>query len=263
MDEPKKKISKPMMVTMDEDEYEYEKFKRGETHSKSGVRRKDGSLSALPDIAILSEEDMPTREVVKTETVYIQPPKPSAGRKIAATAGEVALDVLSDPEVQEDLWLLGKTIWHYKIHPKIKGAVSRIKTGQKPRRKIKATDILEMDRQQQIQRAQSRESSAGKIEVNKKQAEAMIEATKEKARELAEMLYFLSKISVKDSKTKEEYALEQSYLKQLVSAEATDTIQKLIENGTVLDQETVVIFSDFLKGYIHSGDKLIPLPSLE
>lgn len=261
MDEPKKKISKPMMVTMDEDEYE--KFKRGETHSKSGVRRKDGSLSALPDIAILSEEDMPTREVVKTETVYIQPPKPSAGRKIAATAGEVALDVLSDPEVQEDLWLLGKTIWHYKIHPKIKGAVSRIKSGQKPRRKIKATDILEMDRQQQIQRAQSRESSAGKIEVNKKQAEAMIEATKEKARELAEMLYFLSKISVKDSKTKEEYALEQSYLKQLVSAEATDTIQKLIENGTVLDQETVVIFSDFLKGYIHSGDKLIPLPSLE
>ena len=261
MDEPKKKISKPMMVTMDEDEYE--KFKRGETHSKSGVRRKDGSLSALPDIAILSEEDMPTREVVKTETVYIQPPKPSAGRTIAATAGEVALDVLSDPEVQEDLWLLGKTIWHYKIHPKIKGAVSRIKTGQKPRRKIKATDILEMDRQQQIQRAQSRESSAGKIEVNKKQAEAMIEATKEKARELAEMLYFLSKISVKDSKTKEEYALEQSYLKQLVSAEATDTIQKLIENGTVLDQETVVIFSDFLKGYIHSGDKLIPLPSLE
>lgn len=244
MDEPKKKISKPMMVTMDEDEYE--KFKRGETHSKSGVRRKDGSLSALPDIAILSEEDMPTREVVKTETVYIQPPKPSAGRKIAATAGEVALDVLSDPEVQEDLWLLGKTIWHYKIHPKIKGAVSRIKTGQKPRRKIKATDILEMDRQQQIQRAQSRESSAGKIEVNKKQAEAMIEATKEKARELAEMLYFLSKISVKDSKTKEEYALEQSYLKQLVSEEATGTIQKLIENGAVLDQETVVILSDFL-----------------
>ena len=91
----------------------------------------------------------------------------------------------------------------------------------------------------------------------------MIEATKEKARELAEMLYFLSKISVKDSKTKEEYALEQSYLKQLVSAEATDTIQKLIENGTVLDQETVIIFSDFLKGYIHSGDKLIPLPLLE
>lgn len=159
--------------------------------------------------------------------------------------------------------LLGKTIWHYKIHPKIKGAVSRIKNGRKPRRKLKATDILEMDRQQHIQRAQSRKSSAGKVEVNEKQAEVMIEATKEKARELAEMLYFLSKISVKDSKTKEEYALEQSYLKQLVSAEATDTIQKLIENGTVLDQETVVIFSDFLKGYIHSGDKLIPLPSLE
>ena len=261
MEDPKKKVSRPMMVTMDEEEFE--KFDSGETHSKGGVRRENGTLSALPDISPLSEEDMPTREIIKTETVYIQPPEPSAGRKIAATAGEVALDVLSDPEVQEDLLLLGKTIWHYKIHPKIKGAVSRIKNGRKPRRKLKATDILEMDRQQQIQRAQSRESSAGKIEVNKKQAEAMIEATKEKARELAEMLYFLSKISVKDSKTKEEYALEQSYLKQLVSAEATDTIQKLIENGTVLDQETVVIFSDFLKGYIHSGDKLIPLPSLE
>ena len=120
-----------------------------------------------------------------------------------------------------------------------------------------------MDRQQQMQRAQSQENSSKKIEVNEKQAEAMIEATKEKARELAEMLYFLSKISVKDSKTKEEYALEQSYLKQLVSEEATGTIQKLIENGAVLDQETVVILSDFLKGYIHSGDKLIPLPSLE
>ena len=261
MDEPKKKISKPMMVTMDEDEYE--KFKRGETHSKSGVRRKDGSLSALPDIAILSEEDMPTREVVKTERVYIQPSKPSAGKKIANAASEVALDVISDPEVQENLRLLWKTFWRYKIHPKISGAVSKIKTGQKPSRKIKAKDILEMDRQQQMQRAQSQENSSKKIEVNEKQAEAMIEATKEKARELAEMLYFLSKISVKDSKTKEEYALEQSYLKQLVSEEATGTIQKLIENGAVLDQETVVILSDFLKGYIHSGDKLIPLPSLE
>ena len=95
-----------------------------------------------------------------------------------------------------------ETIWHYKIHPKIKGAVSRIKNGRKPRRKLKATDILEMDRQQHIQRAQSRKSSAGKVEVNEKQAEVMIEATKGKSKRTCRDVVFLSKISVKDSKQK-------------------------------------------------------------
>ena len=60
--------SRIMRVSMTKDEFK--KFDEGETHSNNGVRTKKGSLSALPDIEEISEDDLPTREVVRTEIVY-------------------------------------------------------------------------------------------------------------------------------------------------------------------------------------------------
>ena len=59
--------SRIMRVSMTKDEFK--KFDEGETHSNNGVRTKKGSLSALPDIEEISEDDLPTREVVRTEIV--------------------------------------------------------------------------------------------------------------------------------------------------------------------------------------------------
>ena len=59
-------------------------------------------------------------------------------------------------------------------------------------------------------------------------------------------------------KTDEEYMIEQSYIKQLVSEESRSTMEVLVENGQVLDEETVICFTDFLNGYTRNGNKRIP-----
>ena len=52
--------SRIMRVSMTKDEFK--KFDEGETHSNNGVRTKKGSLSALPDIEEISEDDLPMLE---------------------------------------------------------------------------------------------------------------------------------------------------------------------------------------------------------
>lgn len=77
MAEEKKKITRVMRVTMDEDEFD--KYDRGETHSNSGLRNKTGRLSALPDIAPIEEEDLPQREIVVYQDRYFEPERPTVG----------------------------------------------------------------------------------------------------------------------------------------------------------------------------------------
>ena len=60
-DKKKKKVTRIMKVTLDEDEFE--KYDKGLTHSDSGLRNESGRLSALPDIAPVSEDDLPRRFV--------------------------------------------------------------------------------------------------------------------------------------------------------------------------------------------------------
>ena len=65
-----KKETRIMKVTLDADEFK--KFDQGITHSDSGLRNEKGRLSALPDIASVSDADLPQREIVRTETVYVE-----------------------------------------------------------------------------------------------------------------------------------------------------------------------------------------------
>lgn len=116
-----------MKVTLDEDEFK--KFDNGETHSDSGLRSENGKLSALSDIAPLSEDELLQREVVRTEVVYEPVKDHSFGTKIAQAGVDIVGDILSDPEVQEDISLLAKTYWHYKVKPKIVEQVQKIKDG--------------------------------------------------------------------------------------------------------------------------------------
>ena len=69
MAQQKKKVTRIMKVTLDEDEFE--KYDSGITHSDNGLRNEQGQLSALPDIAPISEGDLPYREVVVREPVWI------------------------------------------------------------------------------------------------------------------------------------------------------------------------------------------------
>lgn len=138
MAEEKKKITRVMRVMMDEDEFD--KYDRGETHSNSGLRNETGRLSALPDIAPIEDEDLPQREVVVYQDKYLEPERPTVGQRIAKGVVNVVFDVLSDPEVQESLYMLASVLWHYKVKSGIKKTI----------RKIKGEDKLKVKEKKQL-----------------------------------------------------------------------------------------------------------------
>lgn len=256
MPEKKKKTTRIMKVTLDEDEFE--KFDKGTTHSDSGLRNDDGRLSALPDIEPVAEEDLPQREVIRTERVYVQPEEKSLGAKIASAAADVVVDVLSDPEVQASIAMLFKAWWHYKIQPRIADTVQKMKA------ETKASKLI-ADKEKRTTPAYEFEvvdENHDRFVVSGEDAEKLVASMREKAKELSAMIYLLSNICVKDDKTEEEYVLEQSYIRQLVSDEARSTMQSLTNNRKFLDEGTTITITDFLNGYVRRGQHLIPIPTV-
>ena len=256
--------SRIMRVSMTKDEFK--KFDEGETHSNNGVRTKKGSLSALPDIEEISEDDLPTREVVRTEIVYedryIEPAEPTWGERLAEGPANVIVDILTDPEVQESIGLLFKALWHYKVKPKISSAVQRMKEASKGETKASKLVAAQPQKQNIRYEFEMTNENAEKVVVSGETAEKLVMAMRQKAKELSAMIFLLSNIEIKDEKSESEYMLEQSYIKELVSEEAEHTMRVLVANKQILDKETVICFTDFLDGYLRNGELRIPVPAL-
>lgn len=259
MADAKKKVTRIMKVTLEEDEFE--KFDKGETHSDNGLRGEKGKLSALPDIAPISEDDLPTREVVRTEIVY-EPVReePSMGVKIAQAGVDIVGKVLSDPEIQEGIALLIKTYWHYKVKPKILTHVQQIKDNFTKETKVSKIAKRNSTTETVAYQFETKNEQGEKIIVTGEQAERLLIEFRQRAKELSAIIFILSSICVKDEKTQEEYVLEQSYLKQLASEESISTMQMLTQHKQLLDEGAALCISDFLKGYVRSGEKLIKIP---
>ena len=256
--------SRIMRVSMTKDEFK--KFDEGETHSNNGVRTKKGSLSALPDIEEISEDDLPTREVVRTEIVYedryIEPAEPTWGERLAEGTANVIVDILTDPEVQESIGLLFKALWHYKVKPKISSAVQRMKEASKGETKASKLVAAQPQKQNIRYEFEMTNENAEKVVVSGETAEKLVMAMRQKAKELSAMIFLLSNIEIKDEKSESEYMLEQSYIKELVSEEAEHTMRVLVANKQILDKETVICFTDFLDGYLRNGELRIQVPAL-
>lgn len=252
----KKKVTRTMKVTMDEDEFE--KYDKGITHSDKGLRDKKGKLSALPDITPISEDDLPKRTVIKRETVFVEKKEPTLlemlkqdvkfelRRFIVGKAEEFIYNPQKRKEIIENV----KGIYRDYIKPAVSG-------------EIKATKIItkaeETENTHPVESTiNSSDNIDAKIVVSEEQAEILLSATKKKAQELSMMLTMLSMIYIKDDKTENEYKLEQEYLKQLTSDEMTKTMKHIVEHQELLDKETVALFTDFLNGYIRHDNELIP-----
>ena len=259
MSKSKKKETRIMKITMNVEEFE--KYDKGITHSDSGMRDEKGRLSALPDIAPINDDDLPRREVVRTETLYVE--RESTDRGISTAIGDavanVIVDVLSDPEIQAGLAELGKAFWYYKVNPRIKDALQWIKGDKKL--ETKASQLMEHC-QQDIKPTYEFEvvnERHGKYVVTGKEAAELVEAVREEARRLSSMIYLLSNITVKDEKTREDFMLEQAYIKQLLSDESKHTMEMLVSNSQLLEEETAICFCDFLDGYVCNGKRRIPI----
>lgn len=269
MTEKKKKETRVMRVTMDVDEFD--KYDRGETHSDSGLRNEAGRLSALPDIAPIEESDLPEREVVVYQDRYLEPEEPSIGQKIAVGAINIAADILQDPEIQESLRMLASAFWRYKVKPEIKRTISKMKgesTSQTEaeklivKRRVAYQNAVSQFNAMHVNVADFDNESTVSFIVNEEQAQMILNETRKKAKELSAMIYLLSNLCIKDEKSNEERFIEQTYIKQLVSEEASTTMRLLIENKqlNLIDEETLISFDDFLNGHVRNGEKLIPIP---
>lgn len=265
----KKKVTRVMRVTMDEEEFD--KFDRGETHSDSGLRNEAGRLSALPDIAPVEETDLPERKVVVYQDRYLGQDATTIGQKLAAGAAKTVAEILCNPEVQEAFCMLASTFWHYKAMPKIQGIISKMNGENQPYAKAerilekehtKAQNVVDHQEISQLEEAIPNDENSANFIVNEEQAQMLVTEARKKAKELAAMIFLLSNLCIKDEKSDEERVIEQSYIKQLVSEEAHTTMKLLIENRQldIVDEETVRSFDIFLKGYLRNGEQLIPVP---
>lgn len=256
MSQKSKKVTRIMKVTMDKDEFE--KFDKGVTHSDSGVRNKSGKLSALPDIEPISDDDLPCRD--NGDEVYVDPFESTAGGRVVKAVGEIAANVLSDPEVQDSISELIKEFWRYKIKPAIDNTIHKIKSEKKPKKDLSTSFRKNTTTSNQsTSKYELVDKDNNKIVVSPEQAEQLIKMMQEEARRLSTMMYVLSNICIKSDKTNEECSLEQSYIKNLVSDEVNTTIRTLVANRNILDNKTALCLEDWLNGYIKSGGKRIPV----
>ena len=261
MAQQKKRVTRIMRVTLDEDEFE--KYDRGITHSDNGLRNEQGQLSALPDIAPISEEDLPSREAIKCDTVYAEredTKSHSTGSIIGDAVIEVLDGIFSDPEIRAQLAELGRIFWQYKVKPRITDAIHWLKSNKKFEIKAKQLVAAPAPKEEIAYRLEVTNADQEKFIVSGEEAAKLVCKMQDKARELSAMIYLLSHICIKDDKTETEYMLEQTYIQQLVSNETKNTMRQLMTHKQILDEDTVVCFSDFLNGYIRNGDKRIPLP---
>ena len=123
--------TRTMNVTMSQDDFK--KLDSGELRSNHGLRDSSGHIKASLDISYISENELPQREVVRTETVYKESPvaSPTAQALTGATM-EILGDILSDPEVKKSISDLIHVLWHYKVQPKIQDTIDRIKGISQP-----------------------------------------------------------------------------------------------------------------------------------
>ncbi len=262
MAQRKKKVTRIMKVTLDEDEFE--KYDSGITHSDNGLRNEQGQLSALPDITPISESDLPYREVVVREPVYIERGKEHARSSTGSIIGYAVIEVLegifSDPENQAQLAELGREFWRHKVRPRITDVIYWLKSDNKFEIKVKQLASAPAPKEEIAYQLEVTNTDQEKYIVSGEKAAELVRKMQDKACELSAMIYLLSHICVKDVKTDTEYMLEQTYIQQLVSDEAKTTMRQLMAHKQILDAGTVACFSDFLNGYLRNGNERIPLP---
>ena len=258
--------TRTMNVTMSQDDFK--KLDSGELRSNHGLRDSSGHIKASLDISYISENELSQREAVRTETVYKESPvsSPMAQALVRATGATMEIwgDILSDPEVKKSVSDLIHVLWHYKVQPKIQDTIDRIKGISQPQPPF--SEQVFQTKAEQILSSQtivpdSKDTSFEPIPVTNEQAAFLLAKTKESASELTRLIYLLSNIVVKDDVTAEEYSLEQSYIKELLSESSVSTMTFLLQNRQlgIIDDKTALLFSDVLEGYVGDGQQRIPL----
>ena len=146
----KKQETRIMRVTMDKDEFS--KFDIGETHSNKGLRSKEGKLSALPDIAPVSESDLPQKTVYRTRYVEKKP----------SVVGQIGLDLVSQygPKVVKELWQEHKDVM----------AREELRKAREEQREIAAIKRDTLETQLEVEKLRANEREAAE----KRQREARL-----------------------------------------------------------------------------------------
>lgn len=263
-------VKKKMNVIF-KDEEEYQKFKKGETHSKKGLRTEDGKLSSLPDIEEIEEEDF--------EDVAVTEPQLEIGLgeqivyAILEGLYEGVKEVLSDEQNRQAIAALAKNWWMGKAVPGIKSSwngikefVQDIKSGEtkasKLLRESKSTNIVEAAN---VEVMDSETLKSNKQKISPEEYAQQVDQIKILAILLADRIKKLSNSCIDlDDMSDEEYILQQKEIKELTTDEVMNSVKLLVMNERFsLDDSTVEMFSEFISGNLIVNGELLPIEAVK
>ena len=254
MADVKEKETRLMKVTMYADEFK--KFDKGKIHSNHGLRNENAKISVLPDIAPVDKDDYPIEKENYTESFdqdwNEESENSSWGEKIVIDLADIIVDILNDPEVKENLKMFVQNYWYYKIKPNFKEIIQRIRRKETQKSNFITIDVGENSKAKMALLCETNARKQEKIIVTKEEAEKMVYELRDEERKLVAMIYIVSNLSVKDEKSDNEIAIEQSYIKQLVTEESIATMEFILNNRQLLivDNKTVQVFDKFLNEHV-------------
>lgn len=263
-----KYITRKMNVTLKEEEYQ--KFVNGEIHSDNGLRKSDGKLSSLPDIAeILDEEDnyySSNYNDYHSEKSESEANAEALGYIIGGLL--VGIAILSDEENRMAIKTWFKNTASAISH-KTNSTVKSLKnffSGETKAKKLLvkktslAMEVLDTNINQLETESQKQNQEEFRNYISSEEAQQQIEQIKVLSLLLANKIKVFSNSYVKNNLTPDELVQQQNTIKELTSEEVRNSMKMLVENESFfLEEATIKIFREFLLGNIIVGKEAIPI----
>lgn len=239
---------------------DYERWKNSELHLNHGFRNDDGTISSIPEMEEIFEEEKNSEQEKDASWAEI-------GIYFALAAG---IAFLSNEENYKKI----KKYWMERLLPgiehtascvsdKTNQAVTGIKTFFGKKNKIKRRDV-NIAYPDEIALDSNEDWNTYRKYMSKQEARVKQQEIAFLAAYLANKIKEFANAYVEDDLTSEELLLRQDKLKALYSQEIKSKIQLLVEkDNLLLSPELNSFFREYLKGNIYLENKVLSLETLE
>lgn len=251
-------INQKMNVRMKKEDYE--RWKNGELHLNHGFRNDDGTISSIPEMEEIFEEERNSEQEKEASWAEI-------GICFALMAGIAILAKEENYQKIKKCWLErllpGIQYTASCVSDKTNQAVTGIKMFLGKKNKIKKQDV-NIAYPDEIVLDSNEEWNIYRKYMSKQEAQIKQQEIALLAAYLANKIKEFANAYVEEDLTSEELLLRQNKLKALYSQEIRSKIQLLVEkDNLLLSPELNSFFQEYLQGNIYLKNKVLSLETLE